>query len=212
MQYGKRQVFLHQAQVVAHVKAALMRNGGKGCVQESGQAHGDQRQSRRQQGRRARQKPPQCQQDKRGRGQQRAAQRVQHLDPSQRAQRAFPAKPGQQLPVAATPAMDAPRGEVLSVGEGLDQFHVRDEPGPGEDAFKQVMAEKGVFGHAPGHRRLEDIDVVDTLAGKGALAEEILIDVRCSSSIGIHPARTRGRALKCRALPIRGQGGGDPRL
>ena len=61
------------------------------------------------------------------------------------------------------------RGLQVVGRELVEQLDVRDQAGPGEDAFEQVVAQERVLGDAVGHRRLEGIDVVDPLAGVAAL-------------------------------------------
>ena len=77
--------------------------------------------------------------------------------------------PGQQLPVAARPAMVAQRADVVAGGKLLDDLDVRGEAGAGEHALEQVVAEQRRVRHAAGERGLEGVDVVDALAGVGAL-------------------------------------------
>jgi len=68
-------------------------------------------------------------------------------------------------------------GHVLG-GRGLEELDVGHEAGAGEQGLEQVVAQQRVVGHAPRERRLEGVDVVDALAGIGALPEEILVDIR----------------------------------
>ena len=81
-----------------------------------------------------------------------------------------PEDPGQQLPVAAHPAMLAQRGDVVARREILDHFDVGGETGAREDAFEQIVREQRALRHAPGERGLEGVDVVDALAGERAFA------------------------------------------
>ena len=67
-------------------------------------------------------------------------------------------------------------------------------------------------GHAAGERGLEGIDVVDALAGVGAFAEEVLIDVRHGGGVGIDAARAGEDALEERALAADRQRRRDARL
>ena len=130
---------------------------------------------------------------KRERRQQRPPQIVQHL--SQRRPEGcdrcvFGCRddPGQELPVAARPAMLAFGGDVVAGREFLDHLDVGSEAGAGEDPFEEIVAEQGVLRHAAGERRLEGIDVVDALAGIGAFAEEVLVDVRDGGRVRIDTA------------------------
>jgi hypothetical protein len=170
---------------------------------------------------RVRQHPSRDQREDRARRRQRAAQVVGHLpDPDQR-DRGHPRRavggtaaedPGQELPVAARPAMLARDRDVVAGGEFLDDLDVRDEARAREDAFEQVVAEQRVLGHAAGERRLEGIDVVDALAGIGPLVEQVLVDVGDRARIGIDPAMAREYALEQRALDAHRQRGRDARL
>ena len=133
-----------------------------------------------------------------------AAQVVEHLPAAERRQRALAVRaaedPGQQLPVAARPAVLARRGDVVARGELLDHLDVGDEPGAREDALEEIVAQQRVLGHAAGERRLEGIDVVDALAGVGAFAEEVLVDVGDRGGVGIDAARA-GERCAGRASP-----------
>ena len=111
-----------------------------------------------------------------------------------------PNDPGQELPVAARPAMLALGGDVVAGRELLDDLDVGREARAGEDAFEEIVAEQGVLRHAPGERRLEGIDVVDALAGVGALAEQVLVDVGDRRRIGVDAAGT-GEDTLDRAIP-----------
>jgi hypothetical protein len=103
-------------------------------------------------------------------------------------------------------------GDLVVDRELLEQLHVGDEPGAGEDALDEIMAQERIFRDAAGQRRGERIDVVDTLAGVRALAEEILVDVGDRRGIGIEPGRTGVRPLEDRLVAIRRHRGRDPRL
>ncbi len=73
-------------------------------------------------------------------------------------------------------------------------------PARAKIAFEEVVAEQRVLRHAAGERRLEGVDVVDALAGVGALAEQILVDVGDRRRVGIDAARRGEDALEERAL------------
>ena len=74
------------------------------------------------------------------------------------------------------------------------------------------MAQERVLGHALSERGLEGVDVVDALAGVGALAEEVLVDVRDGARVGVDAARARRRRAGRASRPARGQSGRDARL
>ena len=63
--------------------------------------------------------------------------------------------PGQELPVAARPAMLAGRRDQVVRRELVEQLDVGHQPGAGEDALEQVVAEQRVLGHSvvPSPRR-----------------------------------------------------------
>ncbi len=120
--------------------------------------------------------------------------------------------PGQQLPVAARPAMLALGGDVVAGGKLLDHLDIGGEAGAGEDAFEQIVAEQRVLRHAAGERRLEGIDVVDALAGVGALAEQVLVDVGDRRRVGIDAAGAGEDPLIERSFAPDRQRGRDARL
>jgi len=103
--------------------------------------------------------------------------------------------PGQQLPVAAGPAVLALGGDVVARRELLDHLDVGRQAGPRENAFEQVVAEHGVGRNATGERCLEGVDVVDALAGVRALPEQVLVDVRRGSGIRVDAAGRRKKLL-----------------
>ena len=108
--------------------------------------------------------------------------------------------PRQQLPVAARPAMLAFGGDVVAGRKFLDHLDVGSQSGAGEDALEQIVAEHGVVRHPAGERGLEGIDVVDALAGVGAFAEQVLVDVGDRRRIGIDAAGRRRTPLVQRAV------------
>ena len=108
--------------------------------------------------------------------------------------------PGQQLPVAAHPAMLARRRDVVARGKFLDHLDVGDQTGARENALQQIVAEHRVLRNAALERGLEDVDIVDALAGIGAFFEQILIDVGNREGIGIEAAGARKDALEQRTF------------
>ena len=96
-----------------------------------------------------------------------------------------PEDPGQQLPVAARPAMVAQRGDVVASRIGFDDLDVGGKAGAGEHAFEQIVAEQRGVRNPVGEHGLEGIDRVDALAGIGTFAEQILIDVGNGGGIRI---------------------------
>ena len=169
-----------------------------------------------------RQGPARQQRDERRRRRQGAPQIVEHLPEADRRdgaggflrQAALHAaeQPRQQLPVAARPAMLACRGDVVAGGKLLDHLDVGGQARAGEDAFEEIVAQHRVVGHAAAQRGLEGVDVVDALAGVGALAEQVLVDVRHRRRIGIDAAAAGEDALEQRAFHADRQGRRDARL
>ena len=108
--------------------------------------------------------------------------------------------PGQQLPISARPAVLTRGGHVIARREFLHHFDVGDQSSPGKRALEEVVAEQCSLGHAIGERGLERVDVINSFAGIGAQAEEILVYVRGRGRVGVDSARTREHALKERAF------------
>ena len=141
-----------------------------------------------------------------GRCGQRSPQIVEHLPAADRrdgaarpiraGDRSATEHPRQQLPVAARPTVVAPRGDVVAGGEVLDDLDVGGETGAGEDALEQIVAEQGRVRHAVGERGLEGIDVVDALAGIGAFAEQILVNVGDGGGIRVDAVHAGEDALE----------------
>ncbi len=123
-----------------------------------------------------------------------------------------PEQPWQQLPIAPRPAVQAGRGDIVPVREFLDDLDIGRESRACVDAFEQVVAQQRTVGRATGERRLEGVDVVDTLAGIGPFAEEVLVHVGNGGGIRIEAGRTRNDSLKERALAPRGKRRRDARL
>ena len=169
-----------------------------------------------------RHRPSGQQGEDRSRRRQRAPQIVEHLPAADRrdgaalpilaGDGAAAEDPGQQLPVAARPAVVAQRGDVVAGGKLLDDLDIGGEAGAGEDALEQIVAEQRRVRHTAGERGLEGVDVVDALAGVGAFAEQVLIDVGDRRGIGIDAAHAGKDALEQRAFAADRQRGRDPRL
>ena len=136
---------------------------------------------------------------------QRAAEIVEHLPARHAVERAVsrrtPENPRKQLPVAARPAMLAIGRDIVAGGKLLDELDIGSEPGAREGAFEEIVAEQRVLGDTSLERALEGVDVVDALAGVGAFAEEILVDVGDGRRIGIDAAGAGEDALIERSVP-----------
>ena len=165
-------------------------------------------------GRRERQHPCGQKGSQRQRFQQGPAQIVQHLPAAKHRHAVAPATddPGQKLPVAPGPAI-GPAGIDVKTGRiFLDHRDIRGKARAGQNTLEQVMAQHRVVRHLPGKGRCKGIDMVDALAGKGPLAQQVLIDIRRRGRIGLDTTRTRRHAGKERALAAARQGRRHPRL
>jgi len=121
-----------------------------------------------------------------------------------------PPHPAAQRPTAVVASRRAPSDADdwqirRSAMEILDDFDVRCQSGAREDPFEKVVAQQRAVGHAAGKRRFERVNIVDALAGVGALAEQILIHIRHRRGVGIDAACAREGTLKNRSLTTGGQ-------
>ena len=150
------------------------------------------------------------------RREQRAAEIVEHLPARHAVERAvtrgMSKNPRKQLPVAARPAMLAIGRDIVSGRKLLDELDIGGEPGAREGAFEEIVAEQRVLGDASVERALEGVDVVDALAGIGAFAEQVLVDVGDGRRIGIDAAGAGEDALIERSVPAGREGWDDARL
>lgn len=193
LQHRHAKIGRQQAQVAGHADAGAagpqLGHPRQKCRHAQGRQHQQHAPGRLRPGQRAAQQQGQ----QASRGQQRAAQVVQHLPAAQRGQRGTlvaPAQhPRQQLPVAARPAVLALHGHVVAGRKVLHHLHVRSQAGARQHALEQVVAEQRVLGHAPGQRGFEGVHVVDALAGVRALAKQVLVHVRHRGRIRVHAAR-----------------------
>ena len=189
----------------------------EGEVQEKGQRQKRENGDRPAKRDRRRLKPADEEREERQRGGQRPAEIVEHLPTGDGGQpprppRRAPEDPRQELPVAPDPAMLPHRRDVAARRMGFDQFNIRHEGRPREASLEEIVAQHRVLERSAGERRDEGVDVVDALAGIGALPEEILIDVRYGGRIHVDPALSGMDTLKDRALGAQRQGERDPRL
>ena len=67
---------------------------------------------------------------------------------------AAPKNPGQQLPIAARPAVLAGRGDVVACRKLFDDLDVRDQSGPREDSLEEVVTEQRALGDPAGRAPL----------------------------------------------------------
>ena len=75
----------------------------------------------------------------------------------------------------------------------VGQLDIRDQRDTRVQPFEQVVREQRILGDHAGQRRVESIDVVETLAGEDALAKQILIGVRDGGGVRIDAGVTRNR-------------------
>ena len=123
--------------------------------------------------------PGQGQQRQDTRRQQAAQQVVRDFPAPQAADRgAAPAEPGQELPVAAHPAFQAPRERQVVRGRLLDECHVAHPPHAPQHALQKVVAEHLIFGNMAFETAVERLYVVQTLACEDPVSEHILIRLR----------------------------------
>ncbi len=115
-------------------------------------------------------------------------------------------QPGEELPVAAQPAVEARhRGQQVR-RKVLEQRHVRNEGGAAVQALEQVVAEQGVVRNPPGQAGLERHRIVDALAGEDPDPEQVLIHVRDRVRVQIETGRTREQPRMAGTV---GAAGGD---
>ena len=85
-------------------------------------------------------------------------------------------------------------GDVVAIRKILHDLDVGGEPRPCKNALEQIVAEESGLGNSPLQGAFECVDLIDALAGEGALAEEILIDVRDGGCVGVDAAGAGERA------------------
>jgi hypothetical protein len=95
----------------------------------------------------------------------------------------------------------APRSDVVAGGKFLDHFDIRRQTGTSEDTFEQVVAEQCGIGNTAGERGLESVDFVNALAGVGAFADQILVNVRGGRGVRVDAVHAGKDALEQRTLP-----------
>ena len=84
--------------------------------------------------------------------------------------------------------MLARRGDVHTIGECLDDLDVRRKTRTRVRAFKEIVTQQGVVGHAAGEGGFKRVDVVNALAGVAAFRAQVLIQVRHGKDVGIDAA------------------------
>ena len=207
---GVEDVAADRAQVAALGDAGLPGNQPVEDGQERRDGDRGEDEERPRGGRGARHGPRAGQRQERAGGRQGAAQIVRHL-PAPDQGNPCPEDPRQELPVAAGPAMLAGRGYSVVRGRALEELDVGGQSGAREQPLEKIVAQQGVFRHAPGQGRFEGVDVVDPLARVRPLAEEILVDVGRGGRVRVDTGLTGRKLLEDGALPPR-ERRGDPRL
>ena len=101
---------------------------------------------------------------------------------------------------------------AVARGKFLDHFDIGGEAGAREYALQQIVAENGALRDLSGESTLKDIDFVNSLAGIGALVEQILINIRNRERVGIEAVGAGEHALIQRSLVSDGQRGRHARL
>ncbi len=147
---------------------------------------------------------------RRGRRRQCPPQIVEHLPEADQRKRArapitegrvaTTKNPGQQLPVAAGPAVLTRGGHVVARRKLFDDLDIGSQTGAGEYSLEKIVTQKRALRHAAVQRGLERIHVVDALAGIGAFAEEILVHVGHGRGVRIDAAHAGEDALEERAF------------
>ncbi len=120
-------------------------------------------------------------------------------------------QPGQDLPVSPGPAVLPAR-----VGEDarrvvVHHLHVGDQRGPRVQALEEIVREERVVRHPSGQGGGEGVHLVETLAGEGPLAEEVLVGVRDRRGVGVHGGLAGEDAREAGAGRA-GRGDADPGL
>ena len=101
------------------------------------------------------------------------------------------ADPGEDLPVAADPAMLAAGVRVVAGREVVEQLGVAQQAAAGEVPLDEVVAEDEVLGEGVPGGGLEGVDVVDALAGEAADPEEVHVGVGGGRRVGVDAPRGR---------------------
>ena len=93
--------------------------------------------------------------------------------------------PGQQLPVAADPAMQPAGIFRIAAREIFVEHDIGGERGAAVRAFEQVVAQNTVFGHPAVHASVECTDIVDAFTHENSGAEQVLVDVGNRAAVNI---------------------------
>ena len=95
--------------------------------------------------------------------------------------------------------------DVIAIGCGFDHLDVGSDGRARKQALEQVVTQYRVLGYAALQRGLEGVDVIQPLAGVGALATQILVHVRDCERVridaggpGQHDLYQRGARGTCK--------------
>ena len=103
-------------------------------------------------------------------------------------QRLACAQERQQLPVAARPAVHARGGDVGVERLVLDHGDVGDRGAARDRAFEQVVAQHAALGQPAAEHGVHRLHVQQALAGEGAFAEDVLVDLGARRAVGVDAA------------------------
>ena len=119
-------------------------------------------------------------------------------------------EPPQDLPVAAYPAVLAPRVREDARRVVVDDLDVGDQGRPRIEAFEEIVRQQRVLRHPALERRGERVDIVEALAGENAFVEQVLVDVghggrvRVDAGVaGVGPREQRARRARHRDADAR---------
>ena len=100
-------------------------------------------------------------------------------------------EPGNNLPVAACPAVVALGIVDVVAWVVVEHLHVVDEAAANVAALQQVVAENEVLREGPFQHVLEHPQVVDALAAESTLVEDVLIEFETGGGVDIQPPEAR---------------------
>ena len=155
-----------------------------------------------------------CEQPKRGRRDERAAQVVEHLPAVDGADAvvARARQQRQQLPVSAGPAVQARRRHVGMHGRFFEEHDVADAAAARDGAFEQVVAQHRPLGQARAEHDVQRLHVQQALAGERAFAEQVLVDLGRGGAVRVDPALAGEQPMERRGFARPGQRRGHARL
>jgi hypothetical protein len=87
----------------------------------------------------------------------------------------------------------------------LEQFDIADKSATRKAALEKIVTEDRVLRRPSSERCFESIDLVQSLAGEGAFAKEVLIDVRDLERVRVDAGMAGEELLEARSADPRGQ-------